>query len=150
MPLLTWNQWNRAFDDIHNALPLEFVTLKVASTSTGSGLSGTVYKADRLVSANVQREIRQWDELRQTTVIEDRSSVVIWLRDWFGRSLDSAGVGELNTLISDARGQVRADENEMYTRFVVDGTELKYKGHAFLRRPEDAWVYACRFDLSAS
>lgn len=135
--------WTPTFDDIYQKKTTRDITVRVA---TGSGPS---YGADRTIKAGVRYREVGFDPERGVLYPQDRVEIILWLRDWFGRTVDGATNAELAQVVKDLKGDVREDTREHFTRYLVDGDTLKYENHAFDERP-DGVVFAVIVRLKAA
>lgn len=135
--------WVPTFNNLFSLRTVRDITVRVA---TGSGPS---YAADKVVKAGVRYRDVGFDPERGVLYPQERVEVMVWLRDWFGRTTDGATDAELRQLVKDLKGDVQEGVREHFTRFVVDGASMKYDRHALDERP-DGVVFGVIVTLQAA
>ena len=140
--------FNSIFDTIHSLRPVRAVVFRLA-TAYDTTTSAITFAPGRNINAKVWDKPRTYDFQRGVYVTDDRTSVVIWFRDWFGRADDTASAAEIAQMITDAKGQIREGDAERYSVWEVDGIKHKVQSHNLIQRP-DGVVHAVRFWLVAS
>lgn len=140
------------FDAIFNALyglrPTRRVVFRKA-TAYDPATSTITFAPGREIAAKIWDKPRTFDFQRGAIVTDDRTSIVIWFRDWFNRPDDSCTPAELAQMIADAKGQIREGDAERYSIWEVDGIKMKVQSHSLIQRP-DGRVYSIRLWLTAA
>lgn len=134
-----------AFDAIYAGRVTRAITFQKAVLSGGVA----TYPANTILQAGVRYNKAGFDPFRGVVYQRDDIEVMLWLRDWFGRTTDGATDIELAQMIADLRGDVIEGSPEHYSRFLLDGQTLKYDSHQLDHRP-DGKIYAVIVSLQAA
>lgn len=145
---MTRPNFSPIFDTIHSLRPTRLVTFRQA-TAFDPATSTITFSPGREIAAKIWDKPRTFDFARGAVVTDDRTSVVIWFRDWFDRADDSFTAAELVQMIADAKGQIREGDAERYSIWEVDGIKHKVESHSLIQRP-DGQIYSVRLWLVAA
>ncbi len=137
--------FDSAFDAVYTARLTRAITFRKAVLSGGAA----TYPSDAVLQVGVRYNTMGFDPFRGVLYPRNDVEVMIWLRDWFGRSTDGATNAELAQLVMDLRGAVVEGDPINYSRFLVDGQVLRYDGHQLDHRP-DGVVYAVIVTLASA
>lgn len=140
--------FNSIFNTIKSLRPERAVTFRRA-TAFDPATSTITFAPGREIAAKIWDKPRTFDFQRGAVVTDDRTSIVIWFRDWFNRADDSFTAAELTQMIADAKGQVREGDAERYSIWEVDGIKMKVESHSLIQRP-DGVLYSIRLWLVAA
>lgn len=140
--------FDKHFDRIKSLRPERVVVFRKA-TAVDIATSTVTREPGRNIVAKVWDKPRTYDYNRGAYVIDDRTSLVIWFRDWFNRSNDVATPAEVAQMILDVRGKIREGDTERYSRWEIDGVSMKVESHSLIQRP-DGQIYGARLWLVAA
>lgn len=137
--------WVQVFNNLYKVRTSRNIAFQKAILSAGQ----VAYNQDVTLAAGIRYRDVGFDPIRGVLYTEARVEVLIWLRDWFSRTTDGATATELQQLATDMKGDVKEGTREHYSRFVIDGTSLKYERHALDERP-DGVIFAVIVTLQAA
>lgn len=137
--------WKATYDSLYRLRTTREIVFRRAVLSGGQ----VSYPASTTFKAGIRYREAGFDPIRGVLYPESRIEVLIWLRDWFGRTEDGATPSEIRDMVVALRGDVLERSREHWSRFDVDGAVLKYDRHALDERP-DGVVFAVIVTLQAA